>query len=168
MHKYMIVSRYEFLQILRSIDGDKATFITLLAVTKQDLRKTGNPYRDQQIYKISKVLGLINFNYSNMVHKKDESYQVGERPWGKKSNDQFNGTLVDHKEWDYLSIAVQQELYEPKYSDGSKLVDKNIIAPFIPIKKSYVQDELGITYRTYRWDSIRKVRLNGIVYKIVN
>lgn len=168
MIKEILVSRYELLQFLRTIDGGKATFISLLSVTKQELRKTGNPYRDTQIYKISKVVGQINFNYENKVHKQDKSYEVGERPWGKKSNDQFNGTLVDYKEWDYLTIAITQVVYKPKFTDGLKLIDKDKIQAFIPLKKkSYVEAELGIVYRNYRLDSIRKVKVNGIIYKVV-
>jgi hypothetical protein len=171
MKKIQIITRYEFLKLIRGIDGKQTTFISIYTITKQKLNTRGlnNPY-GSFIYKLSKVVGLINFNYKKMVNKKDKTYQVKERIWGRKSKDYFNGTLVDHKENDYITIAIQQTLYKSKYlTTEGKLIGKENFTKFIPVKKeSYVEKELNIFFRNYRIESIIKCTIHGKTYRIID
>jgi fructose-1,6-bisphosphatase len=169
MKNVKTISRYELLKVIRKIDGKQATYISLFTQTKVKLktRNLNNPFGNV-IYKISKVVGLINFNYEKMVQKKDTEYEVSERSWGKKTNDDYNGTLIDHKENDYIAIAIQKVVYKnPKFvTTEGKLTDKSKIEPFLSEKKESHVESLGIVYRNYKLESIKKATINGITYKV--
>jgi len=143
------ISKQELLQILRKIDGSRSTFISILTNTDARLLKRNNPFLGTR--KISKVFGLLNFNYENSRNNKLKKFglppifKAKSRKYGMK-NDSFNGCLLEGANDEKLIISITNTL-KPKYLNEGKLIGKDKIQQFFPKRnkvetKEKTKDEL--------------------------
>jgi hypothetical protein len=168
--KVVTVTKAELFDIIKKIDGKQATFISLFARTVVSLnKKSADKSRTNDlgvVYKFQKLNGLINFNYVNSMHKRDENYVVGERVWGEKSFDMDNGTLVGYHEKSYITVSVEKHLCPSKYTSKGRFITWADLSDFYGKKTKSKAQELGMEYRNFKFDSIVKISFNGTTYKV--
>lgn len=166
------INQVQLLKLLQEVDGGKSSFISIIALTDPKLKKTNNPFLGT--LKLSKVQGIINFNYQNSVHnqlerenKPKEDYKPGERKYGIKA-DEHNGCLLYGAGDTKLVIKVEKTL-KPRFVYANRLISKEKIEEFLPNRTgSNTQGtENEIVVRNYNLSSIKKIRINKKVYKIV-
>jgi hypothetical protein len=155
----------EFLDAIKSLDGHKSTFISLITETKVPTvkkdRQTGEPV-DGSVYKRQQMQALINFSYENSVAKRDSSYEVGQRQWGNAFQDKFNPALIQNGDNLYLQVMpmkVQYKMFVSPDGDISKLENMDIFP-----KKS--NGSSPVTVRAFRLDSIVAIWIHGKEYDL--
>lgn len=149
-----------------------ATFVSFIAETEADLKKTGNPFGT--VIKRSAVNGCVGFDYEKSVNRQQgreggaEDFVAEPRNWGTRISRFF----VEHtpkgadRKRTYLTVKVEKVLEKPEYlrADTMEPLAKELIAPFLPKSRSNA-DHQGVTkeiiYRDYALDSIRHLRYNG-------
>lgn len=152
---------------LRSILAgvNRPTFLSLLAVVDipQEKIRHGCPYR--RIQKISRVLGIANFHYSNSVNKQrtreglPATFQAHPRKWGVRID---GCPLVVHKGQYYLELKVEKTLDHPRYLADGRFVSAEHLEPWLPVRKESARQgtEKPIILRDYSLKNIRKLRLS--------
>lgn len=172
MKKITKISKQQLFSLLNEIDGSKPTFVSFISNTDARLKKTNNPYIGTR--KISKVTGLLNFNYQNSVNNQrakegnEKEFVAKERGYGIKFDD-YNGCLL-HGSNDIKLIVKVENTLKPKFVFNGKLISKELIKPFLPSSNSAPQQELEkeIIYRNYDLSNIKKISFNKMIYKIVD
>lgn len=172
MSKVQKITKQQLFSLLNEIDGAKPTFVTLMADTDARLKKTNNPYIGTR--KVSKIRGLLNFNYTNSVNNQREregnekEFVAQERKYGIKFDDK-NGCLL-HGANDIKLIVKVDSTLKPRYFHNGKLISKELIKPFLPSTNTAPQQELEkeIIYRNYDLSNIKKISFNKMIYKIVD
>lgn len=175
------ISPPELVALLSSIAGPR--IVTILTATIPALRKTGNPYINCSILKLSRINGIINFSYENAVNNQrrreaapqtiEDAYAVPEfhaapRKWGQR----VQGTpFVAHKDAFYLEIKVERRL-ETYYTIDGEIAgpgDTAQIEQFLTPRKPNLNQEVEreVELRDYRLDSILAVRVGGTQYNVV-
>ncbi len=172
MRKVVKISKDELQDLLKNLDGSKAVFCSLLTNTDARLKKTNNPYKD--VRKVSKIFGMLNFNYQNAVQNQqareglEKDFISKERLYGFK-NDEYNGCLLYGANEIKLIVKVDRTL-KPKFLHEGKLIDKSKIESFIPsVAKSYTQQDIEneVIVRNYNLSNIKKITINKNTYKVV-
>ena len=172
MPKVQKITKQQLFSLLNEIDGSKPTFVSFLSNTDARLKKTNNPYIGNR--KVSKVTGLLNFNYQNSVNNQREregnekDFVAKERKYGIKFDD-YNGCLL-HGSNDIKLIVKVETTLKPKYIHNEKLISKELIKPFLPSQSFAPNQDLDkeVIYRNYDLSNIKKISFNKMVYKIVD
>jgi hypothetical protein len=128
------MSIYSFLQIiLGSIFSP--TFVGVTTRTKVRMYVSGNPYRDFEIYKVSKRSGIINLDVSKLVNKRrkaaglEPNWILEPRKWASFV---LGSTIFHHKTYvnrfyfSFVQLSARTLHYE--YSNGEKLTHEEVSA----------------------------------------
>ncbi len=170
----MDITQAQLAEIIRNIRG--VSFARIDSVTEFRMKKTGNPFAGQVI-KVSRIMAIVgNWTYKQSLINQairenvDTDFEIQPRKWGTRLE---NG-IVEHNGKLYLEAKIERSI-------GSRIVFRN--GHFIPenemesIKtfavkssESKTQDtiEKKVILRDYAFDSIRRIKLNGITYKLVS
>lgn len=154
----------------------RAQFVTFTAITTPRMRKTDNPYwdadeREWNIRKISRVNGIINFQYANSVENQRERegnfepFEPKERRWGQR----ISGTpLVEHNDRYYLEVKVERSLSTTFVDSDGNEVEREEIEQFLysSSQPKTQKTETPIILRDYRLESISEISLNGETFYI--
>lgn len=154
-------------QLVASLRQNKScTAVTITSETIPKMRKTNNPYFGM-VRKVSRVNGLIGWEYENAVNNQREREGHGEvffsepRAWGMK----IGGTpLVQHNGEFYLELKVQKVLFtEYQHIEGHAVAPENL-KPFLPERSgesSRQETEKEIVLRDYKVSSLRQITYRG-------
>ena len=171
--------------LLSEIDGQRPTFVSMVTVTDARLKKKDNPYTE--VKKVTRLNGLINFNYSNSVNnqlqreQKETTFKAQPRKYGIKFDD-HNGCLVygandiklvvkpdQQSRREKFVLLANQESADVKQRSSIKLIDLHKIKQFIPDKSANPKANQGtdkeITYRNYDLSSIKRITINKQRYR---
>ncbi len=153
--------------------------VGIRALTNAKAKKTGNPFGD--IFKDISAVGFVGVNYASAVER--EGARQGEKvefdadplPWGVWA---LPNKVIEHKGGYYLrtqSTPGQRRKQAAKvlaYRNASgHILDREKVKPFLPaVYESAKQQSEGLTetvwVRTYAFDSIKKIRIAGVTYKL--
>jgi len=166
------INKTELLKLLQKVDGNKATFVSVIYNTDARLKKKDNPYLGTR--KINKISGLINFNYQNRVNNqrikegKEDNFQAETRKYGFKADD-FNGCLL-YGAGDTKLIISPEKSYSPKFVFNNKLVSKDKIQPWLPkVKETNNQNvDKQIVYMNIDLSNILKITIDKNTYRVRN
>lgn len=165
------ITEVRLVEMLRQNKG--ATIVTIVTRTEPDMRKTGNPFVGR-VVKVSRVNGMLGFNYSNSVNRQLEregevaDFVAQPRKWGNR----IEGTpLVEHKGNYYVEMKVEKSLgHRFEWTDGTILDDKAIenMKVFMPIKSSSSSQgtDKEIILRDYKVASIIAITYRGHCYLV--
>lgn len=171
-------------------DGGKFTFANIIAEVAVKQLKTGNPYKDSVITKLTEYPVMVNGNYTNLVRNKRRKQAianglsveeaetfanafVASENWFTKENDLFNGAII-HKTSNpaekYILFACnpnnKAKTFE-YYIDGkvATAAEVETIKSFIPKVKEGAKQELAdpVIVRTVKIAGIRKIATNNVV-----
>ncbi len=171
------VNLSQLLNILRMVDGKRPQMISFIAVTDARLKKgkgaDANPYFGT--VKMSKVIGMINFNYENSVNNQldregnENEFKAEKRLYGVK-NDESNGCLLYGANEPKLIVKVESS-EKPIYMYQGKVIEKKKIEPWLPAsatanRQIEVGIEKQIIYRNYDLSSLREIHIDGMELKI--
>lgn len=151
-----------------------STFVSLKAVVKPDMRKTGNPYHGK-VLKVVIATGCLNFRYSRVVNRQKkreslpENFKAKERQWGEKLP---HCPLVKHVGGDgqtryYLDIKVQGRVEQYRDIETGQMIARDRIAPWLRNQTTHRQ---GVRYpiiqRDFRITNIVELRILGEVWEV--
>lgn len=169
----LTINQAEFRNVIESIRG--VSFASIHSVTWLDMRKTGNPFAGR-VLKVSKFLAIVgNWNYAKSLENQairenvETEFEIKPRKWGFRLSD---SGIVEHKGKLYLECKIEKSFGSRIVFDNGQYIsnrDIETIRSFMPIRKeSSTQDaiEKKVILRDYAFDSIRKIKLNGITYRI--
>ena len=151
------------------------TFASVLQYTDARLLKKNNPFADTM--KFSKVSILLNSNYEkaviNVLKKEGKDaadYKKGKNtmPIEKVENNNFFGYYNGKPVLEYRPN--DNVFPTTKYVFNGKIIDKAKIAEFIPTTKKAENQgtDREIHWRKLYLSNVRKLSLDGEIYKIVN
>jgi len=175
------ISQNELLKIISESKG--AIPVGLFSVTDARARKTGNPYG--KIFKLCRAVGFVGANYQRAVENEAarqgenaSEFQAESLPWG---NWLIQNKVIEHKGELYLrtQTAPGQRRKQPArvtgyLSESLQILSREQVKPFLPESResSKQQDEAGLSetvwVRTYKFNSIKKIRINGKTYWLKN
>lgn len=167
----------ELVKILKKSSG--AFPVGILAATDAKARKTLNPYG--KIFKLVRVVGFVGASYQAAVEREAErqgadanDFQADVLPWGEWA---IINKVIAHNEELYLrtQTSPSQRRNQPAkllmyLTENGQPIEKEKIKHFLPeVRESAKQqDEAGlqstIWIRTYKFSSIKKIRINGETY----
>jgi hypothetical protein len=161
-----VISQQDFAALLRARGG--AFPVSVLTRTEPKLKKTGNPYADRGVVRITKRNGFVGGDYESIANNKREKdggerdFEAGSLPWGTHLDRYFIG----HKDALYLKFfpirAAVEGIDEWQTSDGQP-VPFDAIAPFLPERK---EADSGVPWRVITLRNIIEATLNGEEYVI--
>lgn len=180
-HKSKSLNHFELTNLIRQTKG--AAIIGILAVTDCKARKTGNPFG--VILKTVRAVGFCGANYGNAVlneglrEEKSINFVSESLPWGSWL---IPNKVIEHKGDLYLrlqSTAGQRQRQPAKVlgyqTETGQPLNFEQIKSFLPAKsESQKQIAAGIDagktveVRTYKFSSLKVVRINGQTYQIKN
>jgi hypothetical protein len=176
------VTQKELAQILleTKIAKGMPMFASVLQATepkclkKSRTTKEVNPF--EQILKISKVSILLNSEYEKAVinqlkreEKSEEEYKKGENtmPLVFGENNQFIGMYKG----EFVLQYRPNDNVKPKskFIANKKITDKNKLADFLPTENHATNQgtEREILWRKLYLKNVRKIAVNGEVYKVI-
>lgn len=145
------------------------------ALKKSRTTKEVNPF--EQILKISKVGILLNSEYEKAVinqlkreEKSEEEYKKGENtmPLVFGENNQFIGIYKG----EFVLQYRPNDNVKPKtkFLANGKFTDKNKLAEFLPTENKATNQgtEREILWRKLYLKNVRKIAVNGEVYKVID
>lgn len=154
--------------------------VGLSTLTDAKARKTGNPFGT--VYKQCRGVGLVGADYQAAVNREgsrqgvEANYQAESLPWGEWI---VQNKVIGHKGQFYLRTQSSpgQRRKSPvrvvayRNSTGQFLPSEQV-KPFLPeAKESAKQENAGLEktvwVRTYGFNSIRKIRVNGQTFELV-
>jgi hypothetical protein len=156
-----------------------AAIIGLLALTDCKARKTGNPFG--QIFKQVRAVAFVGANYENAVNREgnrqgiETDFTGGQLPWGQWL---IANKIIENKGKLYLRTQRtpgnrrKQAAKVLNYRDTSgEFLSRDDVKPFLPVTtESAKQQSAGLAetvwVRTYAFDSLQKIRLNGETFLI--
>lgn len=152
-----------------------ATICSIIALTSPTMRKTGNPWNDVEVVKLSRVGGFICWTYSKSVNNQRdreqkptnadgsvEQFVAAARQWGKRIK---GSPFVEHKGSFYLEVKVQSAR-SPEYfnaADGIPITADSL-DPWLPKRKTEAGRqgvEKPVIVRDYRLDGIAQIKLKS-------
>lgn len=174
-----------FLAILSSHAG--ASIVGIEALTDAKALKTNNPFPNRTILKSVRAVGFVGADYGAAVIRQGErvgadasSFVADSLPWGEWH---MAGKVISHKGEFYLrtqSTPGQRARQAAKllgYRDtAGRFLAHHEVKPFLPVVSvSRKQAAVGVgettkeqvMVRTYKFASIRKVRVNGQTFQLV-
>lgn len=166
------ITEAQLVDMLRQNKG--ATIVTIVTRTEPGMRKTGNPFVGK-VVKISRVNGMLGFNYSNSVNRQLEregevaDFVAQPRKWGIR----IEGTpLVEHEGNFYVEMKVEKSLgHRFEWTDNGTILDDKAIEDmkaFMPIKSSSSSQgtDKEIILRDYKVASIIAITYRGHCYLV--
>lgn len=157
-------------EILCDTRGAKA--VTITAKTEVRLKKAARDIFGQ-VFKLSRVNGMINWNYEGAVNRQREREGVeGDfvshpRAWGVRMP---RTPFVQHNDTLYLELKVQKSVDEPSYVNAAgETVNINLIREHLPASSSSSRQgvEKEIILRDYKMESITSITMDKTSYIIV-
>ena len=153
---------------LLKMDGTGTSFEGMDCKVLVKMRKTNNPYFGK-VYKFYSVNSISNANYERAVNRqreregKETDFETLPRVWGERVG---KSPVIQHKGQFYFAIHVKTLTSDVTYKDvNGNIVEKESIAPFLPKKSPSRQGvENEIIVRTYKIESILKMRMKGATY----
>ena len=178
------MKKLSYSQLIEALKKHKgATVIGLTTLTDAKALKTNNPFG--VIFKHCRCVGFCGADYENAVknegfrQEKEIDFVSAPLSWGEWL---IGGKVITHKGEFYLRLQSSpgQRKRQPvkilSYRDEKgKFLDFDDIKPFLPVEKeSKKQSEAGlegkekqIMVRTYRFSSIRVIRVFGQSFELV-
>ncbi len=163
-----------------------AAIVGIEALTDAKARKTGNPHG--AIFKHVRAVGFVGANYENAVKREGgrqgaedaAGFVAASLPWGAWH---VANKVISHKGDFYLRTQSTpgQRNRQParllSYRDSKgQFLSRDAVRPFLPapsVSKKQADVGLGmeaaeqVMVRTYKFSSIRKVRVNGQSFELV-
>ena len=154
-----------------------ASAVTIVARTEPKMRKTGNPFAAGEVFKVSRVNGMIGWDYANSVNNQRgregvvaADFVAHKRTWGEK----IDGTpLVAHKGSLYLELKVEKSL-DHRFEDanGDELDDTTVdmVKTFLPVRKQAATQQTvkPIILRDYNLSTILSITYKGVCYLVAH
>lgn len=174
MGKSITVTRAEIVN--RLSEGRKGnTFIGFAASTDPRLLKTGNPFKDDGIRKISEVAASVQFDYENKVNAQREREGAEADFEGQESYHEIlkdaEGRLTPfakHKKTGKLYLRVSPTSVKTRYVDNKgREVDKTAIEPYLPKRSDAGEGqglEKAVRFNLYALDNVSRITANGQEY----
>lgn len=174
------VTLSELSLILQRIDGSRATFANFVIETDAKLKKTGNPYKDENVRKVSKYNVQLNFNYTNAVNNqleregKEANFEAQEN-WHTKKYDSFNGCVAmkmeGNQRQEYLffrKMDVQRIgfMMNDKVATPEQVETIKVFLPSKSAPKNQGTDK-PIEVQTVKLQNIKLLSLEGEFYEVV-
>lgn len=168
----------QFAQMLADVKG--VALVGLSTLTDAKARKTNNPFGI--IFKQCRGVGLVGADYQASVNREGErqgvqaDYQAESLPWGQWK---IANKVIEHKGQLYLRTQSSpgQRRKSPvrliAYRNATgQFLPSDKVKPFIPeTRESEKQQNSGLEktvwVRTYGFNSIKKVRVNGQTFELV-
>ena len=168
----------ELVNILKNSNG--ALPVGILAVTDAKALKTGNPFGT--ILKTVRAVGWVGAKYENAVNREgvrqgvDAEFVAAPLPWGDWL---VKNKVITHKGEFYLRTqstpggrkrqAAKVLAYR---GENGQYLSREQVAPFLPkTRESAKQQEAGleetIFVRTYKLNSIKRIRIGGKTHDLV-
>jgi len=161
-------------QLVKKISEIKGTIICGLQ-TLTDSKAKVNPFG--KILKQSRFVGFCGASYEKAVNREanrqglEADFQGGKLVWGKWL---IPHKLIEHKQKLYLrcQFTPRQRPNKVIYrNETGQFLSKETILPYLPpIRESAKQQDIGlektIQVRTFSFDSIQKIRLQGVTYRV--
>lgn len=177
------VTQKELAQILLETKVIKGMplFASVLQLTKPTANKTdrvtkeANPHTE--ILKFSKVSIILNSDYNRAVERQllKEEKETTDHKKGKNTmvitfgeNNEFFGKFNDTFA---LQYRPNDNIYpKTKYFADGKLIEKNKVVNFLPKPSTNTNQgtEKEISWRKLYLSSVKKLALNGEVYKVID
>jgi len=167
------VDEATIVKLLMGAEKRGTSIVSFTCITDPRLKKTGLSDRLKKTVKVSKVNGIIGYDYENSVNnrrKKEqgedaEKFKTQGRSWGTR----LNRVFVVNKGGLYVTIKIERTLADPRFFDGKgNEVQKDEIAAFLPAKRKATTQgvEKDVIHRDYKLLSIQEIRMGGNVYRI--
>ena len=167
-----LVTAESIIDLLSAINGPR--FVTLTTKTEPAM-VAGNPFGKGNIRKVSRVNGIVNWDYGRSVQNQQEregqgkTFQAEPRKWGTR----LQGLpFVAHTGKDgvfhlYLELKVEKSL-EYHYEDlNGQTIPNDDVTPWLrPAGKSRQTTEKKVLLRDYRMDRIIGIAYKGTTYVI--
>lgn len=176
MNKYIVESTIQ--AILGEIKGATAIGVTIRTIPS--MRKTGNPFMEDGVFKTGDIAGILGGRYDNAINNQSgrEDGTLDFVPQTAKWFEYIEGSkVIGHNrnkphETYYFAIKVQSA-GEQVYTDGLGEVIEGArleeLKSFFPAKKApATQDhiEKKVIWRTIKLSSIVEMRINGETYVV--
>lgn len=159
------ISAAAFVAMLHTIRG--ATAVAFISSTEPDLR-AGNPFPG--LRKISRIGGMLNFNYAAAVNRQREregvipDFVAEPRKWGER----IAGTpLVTHKGKWYVEAMVRHSEVVAYIMPDLSPVDPEEVAKWLKARHGGRQAvKKPIILRDFSVENIRSMKMKGVEYII--
>ncbi len=167
-------------QLFDTIAASSGVLIVgILALIDARARKTGNPFG--VTFKDISAVGFVGADYTKAVEREGArqgekvEFDGGPLPWGVWA---LPNKVIEHRGGYYLrtqSTPGQRRKQAAKvlaYRNASgHVLDREKVKQFLPpVYESAKQQDEGLTetvwVRTYAFDSIKKIRIAGVTYKL--
>lgn len=170
----MIINQAEFADIVRNIRG--VSFARIDSVTEFRMRKIDNPFVGQVI-KVSRILAIIgNWSYEqsliNQANREGIETDLKIKPQPRKWGMRLDNGLVEYNGKLYLETKVERSIGSKIVFRDGRFIPSNTMAQIKSFETksapSKTQDiiEKKVILRDYAFDSIRRIKLNGITYRL--
>jgi hypothetical protein len=147
-----------------------ARIVTLITKTQPRLTKGHNL---GEVFKVSRVNVVINFNYSNSVNRQmgregmEQDFVAQPRKWGVR----IAGTpFVSHNDKLYLEAKIEKSLDHRYEDEKGDVIDSAKVTPFLPAsRKPFTQtQEKEIMLRDYDMNNIIGITMDNETYLITH
>lgn len=154
MNDYRVITLQQMQELLRMIRGSK--IVTLTTVTQPPVKKGG----PKDLYKITRVNGVINCDYSSCMKRIDPEFIPGVRQWGTRLTDSpfVSHVLKDGQHKLYLEIKVQRYVSR-EYKINCMPVTYDDIKEFLRSERDEV-----LIWRDYSVSNIVSIDIDGSGY----
>lgn len=168
------INKQQLEEILSSDNANGNTFISIETLTTPKLKGgLKNPQQGRIVKKsVSNVMIFQNKHtngYNNMVKRRlenegkdPESFQLHPRKWGERVE---NTPLVKHKDQTYLEVIFIKNISTEFFLDD-ELINKDEVIGFQSRKPDQGGLDNSVIIRTYKLDSIKKIKINKEEYLI--
>lgn len=157
-----------------SFQKGASVMASILQYTDARLLKTNNPFKG--VMKLTKLSVLLNTEYEKGVFnqlkkegKEETEYNKGTNtmPLEFGENNRFIGFYKGEAVIQYRPFDNSKP--KTKYLYNGKIIDKDKISNFIPVKKAAENQgtDKEIFWRKLYVSNIRKIKINGKIYKVI-
>ncbi len=169
--------------IRRVVSHNGAAIIGLETLTDAKAAKTGNPFPEKMVFKHVRCVGFVGANYGKAVQREGErqgselasEFVARPLPWGHWHAG-AEGKII--RTQSTPGQRARQAAKVLSYRDvNGQFLSKDAVLPFLPVRAvSARQAAVGvgsddakeqIMVNTYKFSSIRKVRMNGHTFELV-
>ncbi len=178
------MAKMTYSELVARVSRPGAVMVGLSTLTDAKAKKTGNTIGT--IFKQSRGVGIVGADYENAVRREGErqgasdaaGFKAESLPWGEWL---IPSKVITHKGKLYLRTqsAPRQRKTSPwkvnAYRDASgKFLSPEDVKPFLPPKSVSMRQvdvglepEVAIEVRSFSFDSIQKVRVDGKTFELV-
>lgn len=178
----------QLLNLIRKCPG--LLMVGLYALTDAKALKTGNPFPGKLIFKQIVATGIVGADYESAVNR--EANRQGGQPEFDAESLPWGSWLIPGKVIEHTDKAGNYNLYlRTQTTPGNRrtvpakvicyrnasghILTKAEVSPFLPpvlYESNKQREETGINetvwVRTYKFSSIRKIRIAGITYTVLH